>query len=124
MLRRCEGVFQHKLNEVIRQGRKPNLYCKANDYRDNDKEMAYKIAAVKVYIWPEVVVNNSPERTRELEEGVVHGSVRIKKSCMMTQACGVDAMCYTACHTPYNTTQYNTTQQITLYILLWCTTRP
>ena len=78
MLRHCEGVFQRKLNEVIRQGKKPNLYSKAGEYRDNEKEMSYKIAAVKVYVWPEVVANNCPARIRDLEEGMVRVSVRIR----------------------------------------------
>ena len=66
-LRRCEGIFKRRVEELIQMGRKPNLYSRSDQFRDPDKELGYKVAALKTYVWKEVCQNNSAERVKELE---------------------------------------------------------
>jgi len=47
-------------------------------YRDNDKEMTYKVCALKVYIWQEVKQNNTPQRVTELQDMFLVGALDAK----------------------------------------------
>ncbi len=47
-------------------------------FRDADKEMGFKIAALKTHIWPEVLKNNTPERATELQEMFLSGHLDTK----------------------------------------------
>jgi hypothetical protein len=40
--------------------------------------MAYKISALKVYIWPEVKKNNTPDRVTELQDMFLTGALDTK----------------------------------------------
>ena len=77
-LQRSEGVFQHKIDEQVAAGRKPSLINRANEYKDNDKELGYKIACVWVFCEPEMRKNNTPKRAAELTEMFMHGALDAK----------------------------------------------
>lgn len=47
-------------------------------YRDADKEMAYKMSALKVYIWSQVKQNHSPQRVTELQDMFLIGALDTK----------------------------------------------
>ena len=42
--RRCEGIFQTKVSNIVEAGKKPNLYNKADSYRDQDLGLAPPVA--------------------------------------------------------------------------------
>ena len=82
-LQRCEGVFQHKIDEQVAAGKKPSLVSRADNYRDPDKELGYKLACLWVFCEPEMKKNNTPKRVAELTEMFMHGSLDTK----LTKAC-------------------------------------
>ena len=82
-LLRCEGLFQFSVEQVVKAGRKPNLYSRADSFRDSDKELGWKIAALKVYVWSDMCKNNSPARVAELQE--CNNSQRVGGRCGATQ---------------------------------------
>lgn len=77
-LLRCEGYFQHKIDEQVAAGKKPSLINRADSYRDSDKELGYKLACIWVFCEPEMRKNNTPKRVAELTDMFMHGALDAK----------------------------------------------
>ena len=74
-LRRTDGGFNFRVEECIAKGKKPNLLNQASQYRDSEFDMVWKVACVKVWVWPEATKNNSEARMKELESAWRRGAL-------------------------------------------------